>query len=141
MSRPGWDDYYLGIARTVAARGECTRRQVGAVIVKDRAIVSTGFNGAPPGEKSCLDGACPRALFDPTPGVGYAATGCVVIHAEVNALLRADWDRMQGAVLYCTDEPCEMCAPLIRAAGIAKVVHPGSGAGLQAGGEQRLPEA
>lgn len=124
MTRPDWTAYYLGIARSVAERGECTRRQVGAVIVKDHSIVATGFNGAPPGEKSCLDGVCPRAASDAKPGVGYASSGCVVIHAEVNALLRADWDRMQGATLYCTDEPCEMCAPLIRAAGIEAVVFP-----------------
>lgn len=122
--RVGWNDFYLGIARAVSARGECVRRQVGAVVVQGHTIVSTGFNGAPPGKPSCLDGACPRAASTAVPGVGYAASGCVVIHAEANALLRADWDRMQGATLYCTDEPCELCAPLIEAAGIARVVYP-----------------
>jgi dCMP deaminase len=59
--RPGWDEYFLGIARAVSARADCTRRQVGAVIVKDRRIVSTGYNGAPAGEPGCLSaGACPR---------------------------------------------------------------------------------
>jgi len=124
VERPSWDSYYLGIARAVATRGECTRRQVGAVIVSGHTIVSTGYNGAPPGELSCLDGKCPRAASQAVPGVGYAASGCVVIHAEVNALLRAGIGRAEGATLYCTDEPCESCAPLIRAAGIAHVVFP-----------------
>lgn len=122
--RPSWDSYYIGIARAVAARAECSRRQVGAVVVQGRTIVATGFNGAPPGKPSCLDGACPRAASTATPGVGYAASGCVVIHAEANALLRADWDQMQGATIYVTDEPCELCAPLIEAAGISRVVFP-----------------
>lgn len=120
--RPGWDAYYLGIAQAVAARGECSRRRVGAVVVDGHTIVSTGYNGAPPGEPSCLEGQCPRAMSHAVPGVGYAASGCVVIHAEVNALLRAGLARSIGATLYCTDEPCESCAPLIRAAGIKRVV-------------------
>lgn len=122
-TRPGWEAYYLGIAQAVAARAECVRRQVGAVIVKDRSIVATGFNGAPPGKPSCLDGNCPRAASTAVPGQDYAQSGCVVIHAEANALLRADWDRMQGATLYCTDEPCQLCLPLIEAAGIIRIVY------------------
>lgn len=122
--RPTVDEYYLGIATAVAARGECVRRKVGAVIVKNDAVVGTGFNGAPAGERSCLDGACPRAYRDVVSGIGYAASGCVVIHAEVNAIIRAGRERCLGATLYVTDEPCESCAPLVRAAGIARVVTP-----------------
>ncbi len=123
MSRPGWESYYLGIAQAVAARAECVRRQVGAVIVQGHTIVATGFNGAPPGKHSCLDGNCPRAASTAVPGQDYAQSGCVVIHAEANALLRADWDRMQGATLYCTDQPCQLCFPLIEAAGISTIVY------------------
>lgn len=122
--RPTIDEYYLGIATAVAARAECTRRQVGAVIVNEMAIVATGFNGAPPGEPSCLDGACPRAHSDVSPGSGYAASGCVAIHAEANAIIRAGRERCLGATLYVTHEPCDLCAPLVRAAGIARVVTP-----------------
>lgn len=120
--RPLVSDYYLGIAKAVSARAECTRRQVGAVIVKDNAIIATGYNGSAPGEPSCLDGACPRANSDAAPGTGYASSGCVAIHAEVNAMLRAPWDQMQGSTLYCTDKPCDLCAPIIQAAGITDVV-------------------
>ena len=80
--RPGWESYYLGIAHAVAARGECTRRQVGAVIVHHHSIIATGYNGAPPGWTSCLDGGCPRADSDATPGSGYADSKCVAIHAN-----------------------------------------------------------
>lgn len=124
--RPTVDEYYLGIAQAVAARGECTRRKVGAVIVLNDSVVGTGFNGAPPGEPSCLEGACPRARKDVVSGIGYAETGCVVIHAEVNAIIRAGRERCLGATLYVTDDCCEMCAPLVRAAGIARIVTPSS---------------
>lgn len=125
VSRPSVSENYLEIAEAVSRRGECVRRRVGAVIVKDQAIVATGFNGAPPGQRSCLDGACPRATAkDVIPGEGYERSRCRVIHAELNAALRADWDRMQGSVMYVTDEPCEMCRPMIEASGISRVVTP-----------------
>lgn len=125
MPRPSFDEFYLDIAKSVATRGECVRRKVGSVLVKDNAIVAASYNGAPSGEDSCLDGACPRAREEGVvSGVGYEKSGCRVIHSEVNLLLRASWHQMQGATLYCTDDPCEMCAPLIRAAGIARVVTP-----------------
>lgn len=122
--RPTVDEYYLGIAQAVAARGECTRRQVGAVIVRDQTIVGTGYNGAPPGEPSCLDGACPRAASGAEAGSGYAESGCVAIHAETNAIIRAGRERCLGATLYVTSPCCVLCAPLVRAAGIARVVTP-----------------
>lgn len=125
-ARPTVDEYYLGIAAAVSARGECSRRRVGAVIVRDGSIMGTGFNGAPPGERSCLDGACPRAYKDVVGGIGYADSGCVVIHAEMNAIIRAGRERCLGATLYVTHECCELCAPLVRAAGITRVVTPSS---------------
>ncbi len=122
--RPSVDEYYLGIAVAVSARAECVRRKIGAVIVRDQMIISTGYNGAPPGELSCLDGACPRArAFGPIKaGTGYAESGCVVIHAEANALLRAGRQRCLKATMYISDKSCDLCAPLIRAAGIIRVV-------------------
>lgn len=119
--RPGWTQYYLGIADAVSRRAECSRRQVGAVIVKDHSIRATGYNGAPPGMPSCLTGDCPRARSDAPPGTGYAATGCVAVHAEANAIIRAGRERTVGAVLYVTDEPCDLCSPLVKAAGISSV--------------------
>lgn len=117
--RPGWDDYFLGIARAVSARGECTRSRVGAVLVHDRRIVSTGYNGVLAGERSCLDGACPRGRSglprSSDGGPGYAENPCIAIHAEVNAINDA-CDRgldPLGGTMYLTKEPCEGCAPVL----------------------------
>lgn len=124
--RPGWDDYFLGIAEAVAARADCTRRRVGAVIVKDHRIVSTGYNGALPEQPGCLSGACPRATSDVPHGSSYD-TGpgmCIAVHAEANALLYADRDKCEGATMYLTCEPCDGCQRLIWAAGISTVRYP-----------------
>lgn len=129
MKRPDWDEYFLGIARAVAARADCTRRQVGAVIVCDNRIIATGYNGAPSGQPGCLTfGACPRGRqgFDAVPpGSGYDEPGvsnCIAIHAEANALLYADGNLTRGATLYCTDEPCDGCTKLAAGAGIKRVI-------------------
>jgi dCMP deaminase len=150
--RPGWDEYFIHIADAVATRGDCTRRQVGAVIVKDHRIVATGYNGAPAGARGCLSAsACPRgkhyAIDNPVlahkpacacgqpvwpcpdavdPGSGYdtGPGACIAVHAEANALLYADRADCEDATLYITDEPCEGCKRLIRAAGIARVRTP-----------------
>lgn len=125
--RPDFDSYYLDIARSVAARGDCLRAQHGAVIVQGKRIVATGYNGTPPGSHlSCLNGDCPRASTDLPPGSSYdtGPGACISTHAEANALLRASWDDMQGATLYITGEPCGGCAKLILAAGIERVVTP-----------------
>lgn len=127
--RPDWDEYFLGIARAVAARADCTRRQVGAVIVVNQRIIATGYNGAPAGQPGCLtDRACPRGRygFDVVPpGGSYDEPGvseCIAIHAEANALLHADGNLTIGATIYCTDEPCAGCTKLIQGARISRVV-------------------
>lgn len=125
--RPGWDAYFLGIAAAVAARADCRRRQVGAVIVKAHRIVATGYNGAPAGRPGCLSGACPRGLSSTADHPDYE-TGpgaCIAVHAEANALLYADRDRCEGASIYITREPCSWCLKLIDGAGITRVVVPG----------------
>lgn len=129
--RPSWDEYGLGLAQAVAARADCTRRQVGAVVMRpDRTIVSTGYNGGPSGGPSCLKGECPRGLMtseEVTPLTTSYDTGvgsCIALHAEQNALLRATWDEMQGATLYLTCEPCPGCARMITGTPIARVVWP-----------------
>lgn len=128
LFRPDWDTYFLNIARVVASRADCTRRQVGAVIVDDQhRIISTGYNGAAAGAPGCASaGACPRGHSDVAPGSSYdtGAGSCIAIHAEANALLYADGHRTRGATLYCTDEPCDGCARLIAGAGITRVVYP-----------------
>jgi dCMP deaminase len=129
--RPGWDEYFLNVASAVSTRADCTRRQVGAVIVKDNRIVSTGYNGAPAGRPGCLDGACPRgqlSVSEVVPGSSYdtGPGSCIAVHAEANAIIYADYERCRGAVLYCTDEPCEGCCKLIAGAGILGVIWPGN---------------
>lgn len=120
--RGTWDSYFLDLAHTVATRATCSRRQVGAVVVKDRRIVSSGYNGGPSGYPHCLDGACPRAASDAPSGADYER--CIAIHAEANALLFASPEQRDGATLYCTFFPCFGCAKLIANAGIAEVVVP-----------------
>lgn len=124
MTRPTWDEYFTAGAQWVATRGDCTRRQVGALIVDgENRIVSTGYNGTEPGGPSCLAGECPRGRFthDQVPA-DSPYTDCVASHAECNAIVWAGREKCKGATLYVTHEPCHECARLIRAAGIGRVV-------------------
>lgn len=122
--RPDWDEYFLGVAAAVAARGDCSRRQVGAVIVDgDHRIIGTGYNGTAPGGLSCLAGQCPRAATDVVPGSSYdtGPGACIATHAEANALLFARAS-VKGGTLYVTHAPCGGCAKLTEAAGITRWV-------------------
>lgn len=130
--RPGWDEYFITIARAVATRATCLRRKYGAVITKDNIIVSTGYNGAPSGMKDCLDvGICTRKELRIPHGERYEL--CHSIHAEANALIRASLEELKGAVIYisgvdaeageCPSEPCMMCKRMILNAQIRKVVY------------------
>lgn len=122
--RPDWDSYYLGIAKAVSARGDCVRAQHGAVIVKNHKIISTGYNGSPPkSPNSCgQTGNCPR---NNDPNAKHSEgdyDSCWATHAEANALMRASWEEMQGAVIYITGRPCPGCSKLIASSGIIKIV-------------------
>lgn len=126
--RPTWDWWGIILARAVATRADCSRRKVGAVIMRpDHSIISTGYNGAPAGEPGCLVGACPRARSDVAPGSSYdtGPGSCIAIHAEQNALLRATWDEMIDSTIYVTEEPCAGCLRMIAGSPIARVVTPG----------------
>lgn len=131
IERPDWDTYFLNIAKAVSERADCSRRQIGAVIVKDKRIVATGYNGAPSGAPGCLtDGACPRAKLagrtDQNVDYDNGPGACIAIHAEANALLYASRDKCEGATMYVTSDlgPCPGCVKLIRGAGIVRVVCP-----------------
>ena len=126
LGRPSWDEYYTNIALAVSERGDCVRAQHGAVVVKDHRIVSTGYNGTPPGDsRSCGEtGLCPRNL-DPNAVHGEGDYDlCWATHAESNALLRANWQELAGATIYITGKPCPGCSKLISSAGIARIVYP-----------------
>ncbi|AOQ27963.1 dCMP deaminase [Mycobacterium phage Mundrea] len=125
--RPSWDEYFLVIAEAVATRSDCERSKVGAVVVKDRRVRATGYNGAPTGKPGC--GTCPRRLAEAVPGVSDYDSGptrCVSVHAEANALLYCDREDLIGATLYITRPPCPGCQKLIDAAGVERVVTPES---------------
>lgn len=127
MTRPTWDVYWLNVTRAIATRADCSRRQVGAIVVDSaNRIISAGYNGSPPGGKSCLAGECPRANSSVLPGSSYdtGPGACIAVHAEANALLYAGQSRCVGSTLYCTDKPCDGCQKLIEATGIIRVVFP-----------------
>lgn len=128
MNRPSWHRYFLDIAAAVAARADCTRRRVGAVLVaQDHRILSTGYNGAPPGEPGCTSGACPRAFSDVPPGAPYnkGAGRCIAVHAEHNALLYARPTKIPGSTMYITTWPCDGCRALMSVAGVERAIWPG----------------
>jgi len=115
-ARPSWDEYFMDIARAVATRATCSRRAVGAVIVKDKRILSTGYNGAPVGLRHC----------DHTDGGDMIGGHCArSTHAEQNAIVQAarHGTSIEGATMYCTDHPCLSCAKLLINAGVRRVVY------------------
>lgn len=125
-TRPDWDVYFLELADRVSARADCRRSRVGAVVVgPDHRVVSTGYNGSPPGAASCLAGECPRGLLTQAQCPSGSDYGnCIALHAERNAVLFAQPSRLIGSTLYVTREPCPDCAELINSVGIVRVVHP-----------------
>ena len=123
MERPDWDTYFMDIAHVVKTRGNCMRRQVAAVIVKDKRIVSTGYNGTPRGVKNCFEGGCPRCASDVASG--EALDDCICSHAEENAITQAAYHgiALQGANIYVTISPCLTCAKMIINSGITEVIY------------------
>lgn len=129
LTRITLQEAFLETAKVFAKRSTCSRRKVGAVIAKDRHIISTGYNGVPSGDTHCIDGGCPRGKlsFDEClPFSDYNQFPCNAAHAEFNALIRAGYDRAKGATIYITCEPCLQCEIQIRTAGIKKAVWPGT---------------
>ncbi len=123
FERPGWDEYFMAIARVVASRSNCVKRKVAAVITLDKRIVSTGYNGTPRGTRNCNEGGCPRCN-------GFAEGGtrldeCLCSHGEENAITQVAYhgSSIRGATLYSTFSPCLMCTKMIINAGILEVVY------------------
>ena len=125
-TRPGWDEYFLEIAGIVSKRSTCLRRKVGALIVKDRRILATGYNGTPSGIKHCAEVGCLRTELKVPSGQRHEL--CRGLHAEQNALLQAALYGVssKGSTLYITNQPCIICAKMIINAGIKEVVTAGS---------------
>jgi len=123
QKRPSWDEYFMAIADVAATRSNCCRRQVAAVIVMDRQIISTGYNGTPRGIKNCCDGGCPRCNSDAPSGTNLGE--CLCSHAEENAIVQAACHgiAVKGGVLYTTFSPCLLCAKMIINSGISEVVY------------------
>ncbi len=121
--RPDWDEYFMEIANVVALRSNCSRRHVAAVIVKDKRIISTGYNGTPRGIKNCCEGGCPRCSSEAPSGTGL--TECLCSHGEENAIVQAAYHgiAVKDSTLYTTYSPCLLCAKMIINAGIREVVY------------------
>ena len=120
--RPNWDDYFMGIAKVVSLRSNCVKRKVAAVVVKDRRIISTGYNGTPRGVKNCNEGGCPRCN-------GFASSGtkldeCLCSHGEENAITQSAYHGVNigGSTVYTTFSPCLLCTKMIINSGIKEVV-------------------
>ncbi|MCI7146352.1 MAG: cytidine/deoxycytidylate deaminase family protein [Clostridiales bacterium] len=122
--RPSWDEYFMEMAYVTAKRSTCLRRQVGAVIVKDRHIIATGYNGAPRGIRHCGDreeGCLRQQLGVPS---GEKHELCRALHAEQNAIIQAATlgQSVEGGTIYVTHQPCVICAKMIINAGIERIV-------------------
>ena len=122
-NRPSWDTYFMNITNLVAQRSTCLRRAVGAVLVKDKRILSTGYNGAPANLKHCLEVGCLREQMGIESGKMHEL--CRGIHAEQNAIIQAAYHgvSVKGAVVYCTNQPCSICARMIINAGLVKIYY------------------
>jgi dCMP deaminase len=120
--RPSWDAYFMSLASLAAQRSNCMKRRVGCVVVRDRRVISTGYNGTPRGLLNCGEGGCGRCNAGQGSGEGLAT--CLCLHAEENALLEAGRERLrEGAVLYCDTCPCLTCSIKIVQVGISEVVY------------------
>ena len=125
MERIGWDEYFMNISVQVSLRSTCIRRKVGAVIVKDNVIVSTGYNGAPKGMMNCIDNPdrCYRTAHN-IPS-GQQLDKCYAVHAEINAIMNAikSGQDLTDSVAYVTTFPCSSCAKALIQAGVKRICY------------------
>jgi dCMP deaminase len=123
MPRPSWPEYFMGIARMVTVRSTCLRRHVGAILVKDRRILATGYNGAPSGVRHCEEVGCLRQDGSVPSGMRHEL--CRGLHAEQNAIIQAAYHGISitGSTLYCTNKPCVICSKMLINAGIGTIYY------------------
>jgi len=121
--RPSWETYFMSITKLVAKRSTCRRRSVGAVLIKDKRILATGYNGAPSGIQHCIDIGCLREEMAVASGERHEL--CRGIHAEQNAIIQAALHgvSIKDAILFCTNLPCSICTKMIINAGIKKIYY------------------
>lgn len=123
IKRPGWDEYFMGIAKVVSLRSNCVKRKVAAVVVKDKRVISTGYNGTPRGVKNCNEGGCPRCNSFSTSGTKLEE--CLCSHGEENAITQSAYHGVNigGATIYTTFSPCLLCTKMIINSGLSEVVY------------------
>jgi dCMP deaminase len=123
MHRPSWDQYFMDITRLVATRSTCLRRQVGAILVKERNILATGYNGVPSGISHCDVAGCLRERLKIPSGERHEL--CRGLHAEQNAIIQAARHgiNIDGSILYCTNTPCIICTKMLINAGITTFIY------------------
>ena len=124
--RPDWDTYFMRITKLVATRSSCLRRSVGAVLVKDKRILATGYNGAPAGMAHCEEAGCLRDQLHIPSGERHEL--CRGLHAEQNAIIQAarQGTEIKDSTLYCTTAPCSLCSKMLINAGVTRIVYEGS---------------
>ncbi len=124
-TRPSYDEYFMEMAHVVAKRSTCLRRKVGAILVKEKHILSTGYNGAPKGLKHCAETGCIRT--DQNIPSGERHELCRGLHAEQNAIIQAAvfGVSIKGSVLYCTNTPCVVCVKMLINAGVTEIIYAG----------------
>lgn len=120
--RPSWDEYFMEVAHLVSKRATCHRRSVGAVLVKEKKILATGYNGAPSGLKHCTDMTCLRQKLNIPSGQRHEL--CRGLHAEQNVILQAALHGVstKGSSLYITNQPCVICVKMLINAGIREII-------------------
>jgi dCMP deaminase len=123
VQRPSWDEYFMDIAKVVASRSNCMKRKVAAIIVRDKRVVSTGYNGTPRGTRNCNEGGCPRC--NNLAASGTALDECLCSHGEENAIVQASYHgvSLKDGVIYTTFAPCLQCAKMIINSGIREVIY------------------
>ena len=127
LKRPDWSTYFMNLAQVVKTRSNCVLTQIGVVLVKDKRIIATGYNGTPIGLPNCFDGGCLRCLKKKKNLIksGEEKGFCLCVHAEANAIIQSAYHGVstKGSTMYTTLSPCMLCAKEIMNAGILEIYY------------------